>query len=413
MPVLKLAKDEAVKLYGPMSVLVNNGCIDVHGKVVCEGARFVIHKARNYVILALSNTELDVTMINESQIQSLEANDPYIDKRRLIQEIVKTGAKKIVVVGCVDCGKTSSVTMIYNTFLSSGFKPVAIDADVGQSDIGPPGFISMGSSEKPVYWINELKPIAMRFIGDIKPQGYTQLIIHEVSRLVEMAQRSGFDSFVIDTDGWVRDEYGIQHKYLLIEAVKPDVVIVLGGELRGYFSHLSKVGVLVKEFNEPTYRKMRSREERRLLRSFRYREFFENSSVLKVKMDNVLVHGCYLFYGSTVDPLSIANLVEGKVVYVSRLPGLLNIYGYVKSHQSEDLKKMGFEKIRIYPQGFEKGIYCAVGLVNGPEYPCIIEKFDFESREIVLRTNYSGRIEVLKLSRIKLTQEYMEEYLEV
>ncbi|MEM4933328.1 MAG: Clp1/GlmU family protein [Desulfurococcaceae archaeon] len=413
MPILKLAKDEAVKLYGPMSVVVRNGCIDVQGKLACTGEKFIIHKARNYVAEAVDSCELEVAMINDSQIQTLDSSDPYRVKKNIAREIAKRGFNRVVVVGCVDCGKTSFTTVLYNTLLACGRKPVVIDGDVGQADIGPPGFVSAGYSEKPVYWINELRPLIMRFIGDIKPQDYTQIIVNEIVRLVEVAEGEGFDSVVVDTDGWVRDEHGILHKNTLVEALKPDAVVVLGEELGGYFTRFRKLGIAVYEVQAPVYRKVRSREERRVLRSLRYREFLEGAQVVRVKMDNVLIEGCSVFHGLEVDTSSVSNFIEGRVVYASKLPGVLNVYGIVKSYQGDELKKLGYEKVRVYNQGFEKGLYCAVGSLNGPEYPCLVEKFDFESREVVLRTRYTGKIDVLRLSRMKLTPEYLEEYLEV
>ncbi|MEM1831842.1 MAG: Clp1/GlmU family protein [Desulfurococcaceae archaeon] len=413
MPGLKLSRNEGVKLFGPMSVTVERGCVDVHGKITCAGERFIIHRTRNYVVIAVEDSELDVSMIDESQIQALEDTDPYREKRVVINDILKNNYRKVVVVGCVDCGKTSFVTMTYNVLLSSGRRPVVIDGDVGQADIGPPGFVSMGFSEAPVYWINELKPAMMRFIGDIKPHGYSSLIIHEIKKLAEASSAKGFDSIIVDTDGWVKDEPGINHKFSLIEELKPDAIVVLGEDLKDIFKHFSKLGIRIYELNVPKHRKTRSREERRMLRSYKYREFLENAGLVRLKMDGVLIQGCGLFHGVEIDASSIGKLIEGKVIYATKLPGQLNIYGSIKTYHGDELKNMGFEKVKIYPTGFEKGLYCAVGLLGGTEYPCLIEKFDFESREVALRTKYNSKIEVLKLSKIKLTQDFTEEYIEV
>lgn len=413
MPGLKLSRNEAVKLYGPMSVYVKNGCVDVHGKKTCAGEKFIIHRTRNYVVLALEDSELDVTMVNESQIQTLEETDPYREKREVILDILRKKCRKIVVVGCVDCGKTSFVTMAYNMLLSNGHKPVVVDGDVGQADIGPPGFIALGASDSPVYWINELKPLVLRFIGDIKPHGYSYHIIYEIRDLVEKALSKEYDSVVVDTDGWVREEAGINYKFALIEELKPDVIVVLGEELRDVFKQFSKLGIYVYELNAPVYRKTRSREERRMLRSLKYREFLENAPVQKLKIKDILIQGCSLLQGVEVDASSIESMFDGKIIYASRLPGQLNVYGLIKSYQSEELKKRGFEKVRIYSMGFERGLYCAVGIIGEGDHPCLVEKFDFESREIVIRAKYNGKIEVLKLSRVKLTQDFTEEYLEV
>ncbi|MEM4224710.1 MAG: GTPase, partial [Desulfurococcaceae archaeon] len=116
MVILKLTQGECIKLYGPMSVTVKSGCLNVYYKKACAGDRFVVHKARNYVVEALDECELDVSMINNSQIQPIELEDPYWEKKKIISDIVKGDHRKIMVIGCIDCGKTALVTMLYNAF---------------------------------------------------------------------------------------------------------------------------------------------------------------------------------------------------------------------------------------------------------------------------------------------------------
>jgi Predicted GTPase or GTP-binding protein len=135
--------------------------------------------------------------------------------------------------------------MIFNIAMAQGLKPAAVDGDVGQADIGPPGFITLGSSDKQVYWLNELQPLSMRFIGDIKPQHYAQLIVCEITRLVEGAHGAGYKVVAVDTDGWVRDEQGLLHKAMLIERLRPDAIFVLGDELKGVFKWATKLGIAV------------------------------------------------------------------------------------------------------------------------------------------------------------------------
>lgn len=414
MPILRLSRGEALKLYGPMSVTVTSGLIDVHGRLVQSGERFVIHKSRNYVIVAENDSELDISMIDESQIQVLEQDDPYNTKRALIEEIVRNPhIKLIVIIGCTDCGKTSLTTMLYNASIRSNRRPAVLDSDVGQADIGPPGFVTLGASSNTVYWISELKPIMMRFIGDIKPQTYSSLIIEEVCKLYDKAKERGFDVVVVDTDGWVKDERGIIHKLELIEALRPDVIVVLGEDLKGVFNSAKKLGTIVYEIPAPKSRKIRSREERKALRSLKYREYLENAKVVRLKLDNIYVSRLPLLQGVEIDPHTLGGLIEGEVQYTSRLPGAIYIYGDVKKQVQDEQKRYGVDLIKIYPVGFERSIYCSVGSFGDTDYPCLIEKIDFNSREVIVRTKYTGDINTLKFSKIKLTEAFIEEYIEV
>jgi len=235
VPLIRLAKSELLKVYGPMSIVIKSGCVDIYGKVLCNNDKAIIHKARNYIIEATSDAEIDVTMVNDSQIQSVDESDPYRKKREIVAEIVQRGYKRIIVIGCVDCGKTSFVTMLFNAFLRNGNKPGVIDSDVGQADIGPPGYITLGVSESTILWTSALKPIAMRFIGDIKPQYYVQGTISKLKELAKLAENLDLNPLIVDTDGWIKDESGVLHKYSIINELKPDVVIIIGDELRGLF----------------------------------------------------------------------------------------------------------------------------------------------------------------------------------
>lgn len=412
MVILKLTQGECIKLYGPMSVTVKSGCLNVYYKKACAGDRFVVHKARNYVVEALDECELDVSMINNSQIQPIELEDPYWEKKKIISDIVKGDHRKIMVIGCIDCGKTALVTMLYNAFAEKNLRVAVIDGDVGQADIGPPGFVTLGSHEEQVYWISELKPIMMRFIGDIKPQFLTHVIIRELEYLTNYALNSGFDRVVIDTDGWVSDEHAITYKQKLVEALRPETIVVIGDNIEKYFAKYAKLGIAVYSVKPPVHRKTRSREERRMLRSSRYKSYLSEAPLVKVKLDEVLVSGLPLLQGPEVDSSLIHGFIEGKLVYASQMPCTLYLYGSVKSYNIEELKKLGYDKVKVYPIGFEKNLYCAVGSTTGSEYPCLLEKIDFESREVHLRTKYTGKIEFLKISRIRLNDEYLEEYVE-
>lgn len=413
MVTLKLAKGEGVKLYGPMSVVVKTGLLDVYGRRVRPGEKFVIHRTRNYVAEALEECELDITMVDNSQIQPLEQEDPYWGKKEIIKDIAERGFRKIAVVGCVDCGKTAMVTHLFNAIVEKGKRVAVLDGDVGQADIGPPGFITLGFNEEQVFWISELKPVAMKFIGDIKPQHLTHVITRELERLVSYALANGFDTVIVDTDGWVGDEYAIIYKQRLVETLKPDALIVVGDGLDKYFKKYTKLGLKLYAVKTPLYRKVRTREERRLLRSLKYREYLEGAPILKLKLDNIIVSGLPLLQGLDIDLSMITGHIEGKLIYATQLPGTLYVYGVVKAYNTEELKKLGFDRVKAYPPGFEKGLYCAVEDSSGLDYPCIIEKVDFESGEIVVRTKYANKVEVVKVSRIKLNSEFAEEYLEV
>ena len=77
----------------------------------------------------------------------------------------------ILVLGSVDTGKTTLVTYLANSLVKRGKRVAIVDADVGQSDIGPPTTIGLGLVESPIKKMREAKRLAMYFVGAISPEG--------------------------------------------------------------------------------------------------------------------------------------------------------------------------------------------------------------------------------------------------
>ncbi len=411
MPFLKLKKDEMIKVFGPMLVRVKKGLIDILGKKARENEQVIIHKIRSYVIRSLDDTELDINMTPDAQIQAVEETDPYLEWYKKAEEIIKEEPSKIIVIGGVDNGKSSYTILLSNIALEHGLKPALIDADVGQADIGPPGFISMAYPSEQTIWMRMLKPVSMRFIGDIKPQIHIQAIISKTKELAEKALKDDRKPVIIDTDGWVGDTYAFLYKSQMIENIKPDVIIVIGDELKNLFKKYERIGIKVVELPAPTLRRTRSREERRALRSDKYREFLLDAKPLKISLDEVIVTGHPLFMGVPLNPDEITNIVGAKVLYASRTPDTVFIVlaEQPKNIRLDELKKtFNVPKARYYVQGFEKNMY--VGLVgeNEDEYPGIIEKINYVEKTIMLKTKYTGKIKMVKTSKIKLSPEFTE-----
>ncbi|MEL9909381.1 MAG: Clp1/GlmU family protein [Desulfurococcus sp.] len=397
-----------------MSISILKGSITILGKIVRSNGRVIIHRFRNYIVEALEDTELDIVMANESDIQPVDVEDPYKLRNTLAVEIVSSGLRKIIVIGDTDSGKTSFTTLLLNTAISAGLKPCIIDGDIGQANVGPPGFISLGVPDNQVLWNTEIPAYIMRFVGDIRPQNYIYLIPRELRWLAEKAESLGCNMIVIDTDGWVKDSVAIHYKHHLIEVVEPDALVVIGSKLSRYFKKYEKIGVKVYEVPEPRVKRARNREERRLLRSMRYRDFLADAPLRKIEMNSVLITGHPLFHGYPVDTSSLTDLIDGRVIYVSQLMDELHVYGFIKTYNGEEIaKRLGATKVKMYQPGFERNIYCGVRSLRGSDYPCIVEKLSFEDNTVVIRTRYQDRIDVLRLSPIKLRDDYTEEFIEV
>ncbi|MGC9012275.1 Clp1/GlmU family protein [Thermogladius sp.] len=408
MPTLKLNKGEGVKLFGPMAFTVLRGTVEILGKKVVVGERVIIHRLKSYAVVALEDSELDLSMVNEAQIKRLEDNEAYFEWVKLSEEIVSSNPTVVVVVGEVDSGKSSFTTLLLNKALERGMRPALVDADVGQADVAPPGYVSLAYPSEQTLWNRGLKPVRMCFVGDNKPQRSTDAIINYVKRLVEQAVSEGRTPVVVDTDGWMKEVGAVLYKTKLVVEVRPDYLVHVGGSDPS-FSALERLGVKYRTVPSPSVKKVRDRSERREYRSDRYREFFANAVMVKYDLNQLVFVDMPLLQGARVD------LHDERVVYSSVLAGKYFVVarGDIRRVYEELSASLGRDKLAVYPQGFERGLYVSLSDGKGNECPGIVEKIDFDAGKLLARTPCPELpVRVVRASTIRLTEDFKEEYIE-
>ena len=136
-------------------------------------------------------------------------------------------ARAILLLGATDTGKTTFLTWLANSLLAQGRRIAIVDADVGQSSLGPPTTIGMSVVAQPFQRLQELPTAAMYFVGAISPRGHLIPVIVGTKRLVDHARRCEVDQVIIDTCGFVSAAGGQALKHYQIDLIDPDVVVCL------------------------------------------------------------------------------------------------------------------------------------------------------------------------------------------
>jgi polynucleotide 5'-hydroxyl-kinase GRC3/NOL9 len=114
-----------------------------------------------------------------------------------------------------------------NAALDHG-KPVAvIDADLGQSEIGPPGTVGLAMPEAPAEAASEWAPVALAFVGATSPAGRLLDLVVGVRRLADEARRRGAELILVDTSGLVQGALALKLKLAKLEVLQPDTVMAL------------------------------------------------------------------------------------------------------------------------------------------------------------------------------------------
>jgi polynucleotide 5'-hydroxyl-kinase GRC3/NOL9 len=142
---------------------------------------------------------------------------------------------RIFVVGGVDTGKTTFALQVARAGVEAGHVAAVVDADLGQSSIGPPGTIglklvrSAADTEPGALGI----PDAMSFVGSVSPRGHFLSLVSGTAKLVLRAIEMGARLIVVDTSGMIAGVAGQVLKLTKAELCRPHHVVALarGGEL--------------------------------------------------------------------------------------------------------------------------------------------------------------------------------------
>ena len=132
-----------------------------------------------------------------------------------------------VIVGAGDTGKTTLAARLASALAADGARVAVVDADVGQSEIGPPTTVGLGAVTRPVARLRDAEIIAMEFIGDTSPVRRIGPTADATGRLVRRALATGFAHVIVDTGGLVEGALGLALKRAKLRAVDPDLVIVV------------------------------------------------------------------------------------------------------------------------------------------------------------------------------------------
>ena len=132
-----------------------------------------------------------------------------------------------LVLGATDTGKTTLVTSLAVTLAAAGHAVGVVDADLGQSDVGPPTTVGLGRVRGPIERLADAEIVGLEFLGVTSPARCTRATAEATARLVRRALDSGCDRVVVDTSGLVQGPFGLALKRQKIDRVAPDVLVAL------------------------------------------------------------------------------------------------------------------------------------------------------------------------------------------
>lgn len=155
---------------------------------------------------------------------------PYI--ARMAEHSLETLAREIaskevsMLIGGLDTGKTTLALEAARIALSSGHTPVIVDADVGNSTIGPPACVGLKLLRNAEDLERVEEPDLLHFVGTVTPSRLVLQHVIATAVMVDKARQLG-DVVIIDTTAIVSGVAGETLKYHKTELCRPEKIVAL------------------------------------------------------------------------------------------------------------------------------------------------------------------------------------------
>lgn len=191
----------------------------------------------------------------------------------------------LLLIGAIDTGKSTLAAVLANAALEAGRSVAIVDADVGQSSIGPPACVGLARPKRPIADLSALAPEAIDLVGACSPARHLLQLVASVASIAARARAAGAETIITDTTGLVSGGVGRALKAAKIRVLDPDVLVALQGEeevehLVAPYERRSRPTVL-RLRPSPRVRP-RGREERAANRQRNFSRYFRGGATLSL-----------------------------------------------------------------------------------------------------------------------------------
>jgi polynucleotide 5'-hydroxyl-kinase GRC3/NOL9 len=219
-----------------------------------------------------------------------------------------------ILLGTTDTGKSTLAKFLIHQLCRRGLVVALVDADIGQSFLGPPTTIGFSIFKSHPDWELILTPPELFFVGSITPEGRFSIHLKGVKRMVDKAASHEVDLILVDTTGFVLGEAGKELKRRKIDLISPRSILALqkSDEIEPILD-LFKENPLYKIYRLPLSEQVRPRsmEERQTYRTNKFREYFKHSSIQELAVEEVQIVGEVLDPNGESIPLDWALRING------------------------------------------------------------------------------------------------------
>jgi len=412
-----IEKGKTLLVDGPASVSLLSGQISILGAPFRSGETIVIRDGKRVPFGVRKKAAFDLMLGEGASFEEIDGGPvPSSWENAAMQILSLKKPVTVMVIGGVDSGKTSFCTFLANEAVRKKWKIGIIDADLGQSDVGPPSTVGFNFISEPVKDLFEIKAENAYFVGSTSPSGAVTKVIGGLTELKNRVTEADVDLLIVNTDGWVDGEDAARYKIQLTETVSPSVVVGIrhGDELRPILTALKEARVL--SIDSPQLVQRRNRDKRKILRELSYKKYLKQAKVRSFALNWVKVEDAILGTGSSLTPertAQIKNVLRSRPIYSEET--LATIFVVLKKNQAvteEQIKaieeSLG-KRAKVIREGEEEGLLVGLQDEQGKFLGIgILFGVDYRRRVLKVYTSANGNVSTIRFGQIKLDENGRE-----
>lgn len=402
---------------GPASVSILSGKVSVLGAPLQISEKLVVREGKRLPLWVRKRATLELMMGEGASINEVDAGTVPSSWDEAAKEILSLDKPlTVMVIGGMDSGKTSFCTFLVNEAVMNKWRTSVIDADLGQSDVGPPSTVGFNFVTEPVKDLFEIDAQDAVFVGSTSPSGAINKVIEGLTQLKDKVIEAGVDFLVINTDGWVEGEEAAAYKVRLAEKVGSSVVVGMqrGNELSPILDALHGVKVLV--IDSPQLIQPRNREKRKVLRELSYKKYLKGAKMQSFSLSWIKVIDSLLGAGGPLHHRrleTLSNLLGTRPIYseetVATILVVLKKSEAVTEEQIKDAEEHFGKRVKVIREGDEEGLL--VGLKDEEDIFLgigILHEVDYKRKILKIYTPMSEKVSMLCFGQIKLNKNFRE-----
>ncbi|MHC4658813.1 MAG: Clp1/GlmU family protein [Planctomycetota bacterium] len=210
-----------------------------------------------------------------------------IAQQLLSRGLVQRGV--CLILGAADTGKTTLAAALAKHTASRQAVGI-VDADIGQSHIGPPTTVGWAVVDTPQVGFSQLTCGGISFVGDVTPVGHLLQLTAAIVRCVQQVSEAA-ELIIIDTPGLISGPAATALWWTVQRILQPGLILAVqrSNELENILAGLRSFDLRLELVESPPQIPFKSPQRRRNYRQSQFRKYFQDSNVYDISLNKVAV----------------------------------------------------------------------------------------------------------------------------